>query len=47
MIIAKTEKGLQHFKQLFQQKSEAATLTEKEAIPLKKYYSAQCEITPQ
>ena len=47
MIIAKTEKGLQHFKNLFQQKSEAQTIAEKEAIPLQKYYKAVCKITPQ
>ncbi|MDR2415140.1 MAG: hypothetical protein LBD75_00555 [Candidatus Peribacteria bacterium] len=46
MIIAKTEAGLQHFKQLFQAKSEAQTLEEKEAVPLQKFYRATCEITP-
>jgi len=45
MIIAKTEKGLQHFKGLFQAKSEAQTVKEKEAIPLQKRYRATCEIT--
>lgn len=46
MIVAKTEKGLQHFKTLFHQKSEAETIKEKELIPLKKYYRAICKITP-
>ena len=47
MVIAKTEKGLEHFKNLFQKKSESSTLEEKEAIPLQKFYRATCEITPQ
>ncbi|MDR0283249.1 MAG: hypothetical protein LBI53_08450 [Candidatus Peribacteria bacterium] len=47
MIIAKTEKGLQHFKYLFQQKSGAQTIAEKEAVPLQKYYKAVCNITSQ
>ena len=45
MIIAKTEKWLQHFKSLFQEKSESSTLEEKESTPLQKYYRAVCEIT--
>lgn len=45
MIIAKTEKWLQHFKALFQEKSESATLEEKEKAPLQKFYCAICEIT--
>lgn len=45
MIIAKTEKWLQHFKSLFQEKSESSTLEEKESTPLQKYYHATCEIT--
>jgi hypothetical protein len=47
MIIAKTEKGLAHFKQLFQDKSEFLSITEKEAVPLQKFYRATCEITPE
>ncbi len=47
MIVAKTEKWLQHFKSLFQEKSETSTLQEKESIPLQKYYRAACEITPK
>jgi 23S rRNA-/tRNA-specific pseudouridylate synthase len=47
MIIAKTEKGLQHFKQLFQAKSEAQSIEEKEAVPLQKFYRAMCELTPE
>lgn len=46
MIIAKTEKWLTYFKDLFQQKSGAATIQEKEATPLHKYYRATCYITP-
>ena len=45
MIVAKTEKWLQHFKALFQEKSESSTLQEKESTPLQKYYRAICEIT--
>lgn len=45
MIIAKTEKWLQHFKSLFQEKSESSSLEEKENTPLQKYYRAICEIT--
>lgn len=45
MIIAKTEKWLQHFKSLFQDKSESETLEEKEKIPLQKFYRATCEIS--
>ena len=45
MIVAKTEKWLQHFKSLFQEKSETLLLEEKESILLQKYYRAICEIT--
>ncbi|MDR2191035.1 MAG: hypothetical protein LBP53_07950 [Candidatus Peribacteria bacterium] len=44
MVIAKTEAGLQHFKQLFHAKSEATTLEAKEAVPLQKFYRAKCEV---
>lgn len=47
MIIAKTEKGLTHFKQLFQKKSEASRIEAKEQVPLKKYYRAICDVTTQ
>ncbi len=47
MIIAKSEKGLEHFKALFKAKSESEELEEKKAVPLKKWYHAICEITPQ
>lgn len=47
MIVAKTEKWLQHFKSLFQEKSESLSLEEKESTPLQKYYRAICEITPK
>lgn len=47
MIVAKTEKWLQHFKWLFQRKSSAETQQEKEAVPLKKRYKATCRIEQQ
>jgi len=47
MIIAKTEKGLAHFKSLFQTKSTAQSIEEKEAVPLKKFYQATSYITPE
>ena len=47
MIIAKTEVWLNHFKTLFQEKSAATSFSSKSAIPLKKRYRANCEITPQ
>ena len=47
MIVAKTEKWLQHFKSLFQDKSESSSLEEKESTLLQKYYRAVCEITPK
>ena len=47
MIVAKTERWLQHFKSLFQEKSESSSLEEKESTPLQKYYRAICEITPK
>jgi 23S rRNA-/tRNA-specific pseudouridylate synthase len=47
MIVAKTEKWLQHFKSLFQDKSESFSLEEKENTPLQKYYRAVCEVTPK
>ncbi len=45
MIIAKSETWLAHFKNLFQQKSGATTLAEKEAVPLKKFYRARCVLS--
>ncbi len=47
MIVAKTEKGLAHFKKLFQQKSESYNHSDKENVNLKKFYRATCEITPK
>jgi 23S rRNA pseudouridine1911/1915/1917 synthase len=47
MIVAKTEKWLAYFKALFQQKSNASTTAEKEAVLLHKYYRAVSHITPQ
>jgi len=38
---------LSHFKNLFQQKSLAKSIQEKENVPLKKYYRAVCQITPR
>lgn len=47
MIIAKTEKWLEHFKKLFQAKSESKEIEDKEQTELKKFYRATCEITPE
>lgn len=47
MVVAKTEEWLTHLKSLFQKKSEAESISSKEAIPLHKYYSATCHITSQ
>ncbi len=47
MIIAKTEKWLEHFKKLFQSKSESESIQGKEGTELKKFYRATCEITPE
>lgn len=47
MIIAKTEKGLAHFKQLFDDKSGEEDIQDKENVPLKKFYRATAHITPQ
>ena len=46
MIIAKSERGLAHFKHLFQQKSTAKKITDKEAVHLHKFYRAIVSITP-
>ncbi len=45
MIIVKTEKWLTYFKSLFQEKSLAKTIEDKEQVSLKKYYRANCYIT--
>lgn len=45
MIIAKTEKWLAHFKNLFQQKSENEDQEGKEMVHLRKFYRAMCETT--
>ncbi|MFA6256503.1 MAG: RluA family pseudouridine synthase [Candidatus Absconditabacterales bacterium] len=47
MIIAKTEKGLEHFKKLFQTKSESKNISEKEQTELKKFYKAISYFTPE
>jgi len=47
MIIAKTEKWLAYFKSLFQQKSNADTIAEKEAVSLHKHYRAIAYVTAQ
>lgn len=47
MLIAKTEKWLKYFKNLFQQKSLCDTREEKEQVPLKKYYRAVCDMSEQ
>ena len=47
MIIAKTERGLAHFKKLFQQKSESESMEDKESTLLKKFYRAYVEVSQQ
>ncbi len=47
MIIAKTEKWLKYLKNLFDQKSQATSISDKETIKLKKYYKALSLITEQ
>jgi len=45
MIVAKTEKGLSYFKNLFQQKSTLENIEEKEKVPLQKYYRSKVNLT--
>ncbi len=45
MIIAKTEKWLTYFKSLFDQKSLAWSIEDKQKIKLKKRYKAICEVS--
>ena len=45
MIIAKSEKWLKHFRNLFSQKSESKEIWEKEATPLKKFYRAKSHLS--
>lgn len=45
MIIAKTEKWLEHFKKLFQSKSESKSIDGKEQTELKKFYRATSYLT--
>jgi 23S rRNA pseudouridine1911/1915/1917 synthase len=47
MIIAKTERWLEHFKKLFQAKSESKDINDKEQTELKKFYRATAKITPE
>lgn len=47
MIIAKTEKWLNHFKNLFDQKTIAENIEEKESTKIKKFYKAESELTPK
>jgi len=47
MIIAKTEKWLEHFKKLFQAKSESKEREDKETTELKKFYRARSYLTPE
>ena len=47
MIIAKTERGLEHFKNLFKEKSEKISFEEKDSVPLKKWYRCVCYLTPK
>ena len=46
MIVAKTEEGLAYFKDLFQSKSLASSVEEKEKVPLRKFYRALVYTTP-
>ncbi len=45
MIIAKTEKWLTHFKELFKAKSESEELFDKESAPIKKFYRTTSIVT--
>lgn len=45
MILAKTERALEHFKKLFQEKSTKEKIEEKEKIPLHKFYRARVKLT--
>ena len=45
MIIAKTEKWLDHFKKLFKAKSESESLEDKESAAIKKFYRATAIVT--
>ncbi len=47
MIVAKTEEWLSYFKKLFQGKSMATSIEEKEKVPLKKYYRALAYVTKE
>lgn len=47
MLIAKTEAWLKYFKDLFQRKSLAETIEDKDAVPLRKFYRAQVLLTSQ
>ncbi len=47
MIIAKTEKWLEHFKKLFQEKSESESIAGKESAALKKFYRATCYLSDE
>lgn len=47
MIVAKTERWLDHFKKLFKAKSESESLQDKESAQIKKFYRAISIITPK
>lgn len=47
MIVAKTEEWLAYFKKLFQKKTLAHSIEEKEKVPLKKCYRAQVYVTKE
>lgn len=47
MIIAKTEKWLEHYKKLFQAKSESKNIDDKEQTELKKFYRATAHLTSE
>lgn len=45
MIVVLTENGLRHFQKLFQSKSTAQTLQDKESVPFRKFYRAMCDVS--
>lgn len=47
MIVAKTEEGLAYFKNLFQSKSLAHSIEDKEKVPLRKFYRALAYVMPE
>ena len=46
MIIVLSERGLAHFKALFQEKSASTDPKDRPGLPLHKYYTARAHLTP-